>query len=208
MSVKEPYWITRTRAYLMEIPIFGQRSVIKQNMEILLFSVQEPNDKELPSNDNVRLTSNMDFYEKIYGRNDEKSFVKINPEKSYQENKSLIEAIENLPGFRKENIPVYNVVPELKTMKKSLSYVEIYLALSRFTDNKMMFINLFKKNVNLNIASAVVYLPFTPSLIENASSSFIRSFAAYLRLHCKYTNLIQIPLSRNRRVEDLKTEIT
>ncbi len=185
MSVKEPYWITRARAFLLEIPIFGQKSVIKQNMEILLFTVHDHVEKELPSSNDVRLNSNVDFFEKIYGRNDEKSIIKIYPEKNNHENKALIEVIESLPGYRKENIPVYNVVPELKTMKKSLSYVEIYLALSRFVDNKMMFINLFKKNVNINIASAVVYIPYTPLMLENASNYFIRSFANYLRLNCK-----------------------
>jgi hypothetical protein len=185
MSVKEPYWITRARAFLLEIPIFGQKSVIKQNTEILLFTVHDHVEKELPSSNDVRLNSNVDFFEKIYGRNDEKSIIKIYPEKNNYENKALIEVIETLPGYRKENIPVYNVVPELKTMKKSLSYVEIYLALSRFVDNKMMFINLFKKNVNINIASAVVYIPYTPLMLENASNYFIRSFANYLRLNCR-----------------------
>lgn len=185
MSVKEPYWITRARGYLLEIPIFGQKSVIKQNMEFFLFSVHNEIEKEIPPSNEVRLNSNIDFFEKIYGRNDEKTAIKILPDKTIQENKAITESIENLPGYRRENIPVYNFIPELKTMKKSLSYLEIYVALSRFADNKMMFINLFKKNLNVNIASAVIYLPYTPAFLENSSSQFIRSFAHYLRLNCK-----------------------
>jgi hypothetical protein len=73
-------------------------------------------------------------------------------------------------------------------MKKTLSYAEIYSAISRLSDTQMVFINMFKENPRENLVSGIIYLPYTPAILEhpNCSSDFILKMANYLGLHCNY----------------------
>lgn len=73
-------------------------------------------------------------------------------------------------------------------MKKTLTYAEIYSAISRLSDPQMVFINMFKENPRENLVSGIIYLPYTPVILEheNCSSDFILKIANYLGLHCNY----------------------
>jgi hypothetical protein len=75
MPIKDPYWLIRSRAFLLEIPIFGEKSTIKQNIEILLFNLNNNNsdasietDKIIPSKNESKLKASIDLFERKYGR--------------------------------------------------------------------------------------------------------------------------------------------
>ncbi len=100
----------------------------------------------------------------------------------------MLDYIQNLPGYKKQAPPIYTYIPELKLMKKTLSYSEIYSAISRLSDPQMVFINMFKENPKENLVSGIVYFPYTPAILEhpNISSDFILKISTYLGLQCNY----------------------
>jgi hypothetical protein len=112
--------------------------------------------------------------------------------------------VESLPGYKKNVAPIYNFIPELKMMKKTLSYPEIYTALSRLADPQMVFINMFKENPNNNLISGVVYFPYTPNMLENPNinAEFITKLAKYLELHSSYNFSFE-----NDRIKILKQKL-
>ncbi len=71
MPLQDPYWLIRGRAYLLEIPIFGDKSTIKQNIEILLFNLNSGEmEKLLPSQNEAKLKASLDLFEKKFGKGD------------------------------------------------------------------------------------------------------------------------------------------
>jgi hypothetical protein len=76
MPVKYPYWIVKSRAFLLDIPFFGDKSQIQQNIENLLFQMP-PNDmgvsRTIPSSEECKLKGKIDLYEKRFGKTDASS---------------------------------------------------------------------------------------------------------------------------------------
>jgi hypothetical protein len=74
MPIADPYWLTRSRAFLLENPIFGDKTTMKQNIEILLFNLNNHQnsdlEKVLPSQEDARLKASLDLFEKKYGRSE------------------------------------------------------------------------------------------------------------------------------------------
>jgi hypothetical protein len=73
MPVKDPYWLVRSRSFLLEIPIFGEKSHIQQNIELYLFNLNSTiqSEKSLPSIEKAKQKSTLDLFEKKYGRSNE-----------------------------------------------------------------------------------------------------------------------------------------
>jgi hypothetical protein len=78
MPVKDPYWLVRSRAFLLEIPLFGEKYLLQQNIEILLFNLNnnsnklsESIEKYIPSISESKIKSSLDLFERKYGRKDE-----------------------------------------------------------------------------------------------------------------------------------------
>jgi hypothetical protein len=71
MPLQDPYWLVRGRAYLLEIPIFGDKSSIKQNIEILLFNLNASDlEKLLPSQNEAKIKASIDLFEKKFGKSE------------------------------------------------------------------------------------------------------------------------------------------
>ncbi len=73
MPIADPYWLVRGRAYLLEIPIFGDKSTIKQNIEILLFNLSSVGmelEKIIPSQNEAKLKASIDLFEKKFDKSD------------------------------------------------------------------------------------------------------------------------------------------
>jgi hypothetical protein len=92
-----------------------------------------------------------------------------------------------LCGYKQTVSPIYNYIPELKFMKKNLTYPEIYSSLSRLADPYMIFINMFKQDPENNLNTGIVYFPYIPRLIQNLNihPSFLVSLSGYLKLNAK-----------------------
>ena len=76
MPIADPYWLNRSRAFLLEIPIFGDKTTMKQNIEILLFNFNNNNmvsldlEKVIPSQQEAKLKASVDLFEKKYGKSE------------------------------------------------------------------------------------------------------------------------------------------
>jgi hypothetical protein len=68
MSLKDPYWLIRSQAYTLDLPLFGEKSSLKQNMEILLFNSSIDYSNILPTSADCKKTSSIDLFEKRYGK--------------------------------------------------------------------------------------------------------------------------------------------
>jgi len=199
MPIVDPYWVVKTRAYLLDIPFLGEKSNIQQNSEIFLFNLLSNNTNNTQkfqklfyssSSNEFKSKSILDLYEKKFGfREDNYSQYNIGKIivliKFFLEN---LKKCENLPGFKKINQPIYTFIPELKLMKKFLSYPEMYCVLSKLADPQMVFINMFKENPKNNLISGIVYFPYTPSILENPNinTEFITNLSKYLGINCNY----------------------
>jgi hypothetical protein len=178
--VKDPYWLIKSRSYILDIPIFGEKAYLQQNIELLLFlssSLDSP--KSISSSTDARMKAHFDLFEKKYGR----------VEMSDKNGKLIITSVESyymhLPGYKQNVPPIYTYIPELKLMKKNLSYPEIYTSLSRLADPYLVFVNMFKQEPVNNLLTGLVYFPYTPKLIQDLSvaPSFLVNLASYLKLN-------------------------
>lgn len=212
MPLKDPYWLVRSRAFLLEIPIFGDKSTIKQNIEILLFNQNtwDTNEKTLPSKSEAKAKAGIDLFEKKYGKlyeGDNYNYDQFNKENFYTKNPEHIA----YPLQKRTNEPIYLHIPEIKSMKKTLSYSEIYTILSRLADPQMVFINMFKENPNNNLISGIIYFPYTPQLLNhpNANPDFILKFSKYLGLHSDYNyhNFTSSTENENEKIKILKQKL-
>jgi hypothetical protein len=71
IPVKDPYWLVRSRAFLLDIPIFGEKAYLQQNIELLLYlSSSVDNSKNIPPTNEARMKAHFDLFEKKYGRAD------------------------------------------------------------------------------------------------------------------------------------------
>lgn len=71
MPVQDPYWLIRGRAYLLEIPIFGDKSTIKRNIEILLFNLNSSElEKLIPTQNEAKIKASVDLFEKKFGKSE------------------------------------------------------------------------------------------------------------------------------------------
>ena len=69
MPVKDPYWLVRSRAHFLDIPIFGEKTYLQQNIEILLFNSSTIDyDKIIPSMSEAKRISSLDLFEKKYSK--------------------------------------------------------------------------------------------------------------------------------------------
>ena len=69
MPIKDPYWLIRSRAHLLDIPIFGEKSFLQQNIEILLFNSSTIDyDKITQFTSEVKHKASIDLFEKKYGK--------------------------------------------------------------------------------------------------------------------------------------------
>jgi hypothetical protein len=65
MPLQDPYWLVRGRAY------FGDKSSIKQNIEILLFNLNASDlEKLLPSQNEAKIKASIDLFEKKFGKSE------------------------------------------------------------------------------------------------------------------------------------------
>ena len=85
------------------------------------------------------------------------------------------------------NIPIYNLINELRLMKKTLYPLEIYIALGILSDSQMLFINKFKPDSDYNLISSIIYFPYTPEIIThiNCPENFIKTLSNFLKLSSK-----------------------
>lgn len=188
----DPYWMVRSRAYLLQVPIFGLKSEIQRKIEKLLFKQQninlskETNDLKheevlnansnnsiltLPSSFQVKNLIEVDLTEILNKNNDNLNF---------RENNFLI-----TKNYKKIALSIFSLIPELK-IKRKLSYEETFSTLSRLADSKMLFVDVFKNNSSNNLISAIIYLPFNPLLLKKSliykNYKFIENLASYLNV--------------------------
>lgn len=182
MPTKDPYWLVRSRACLLNLPIFGEKSHLQQNIEIQLFESKPNIDgilispaEMLPNNSQVKNFVTIDLFHKEGGEIEKSSFDDT--------------FFESLPGYKKVVSHITNLIPELKLMRK-LSYPEIYACISRLADPHMVFINMFKADPGNNLVTGIIYFPFTPHLVNsiNLNPNFILEFSKYLKLTSTSSN--------------------
>jgi hypothetical protein len=97
----------------------------------------------------------------------------------------------HLVGYKQSIPPIYNYIPELKLMKKNLTYPEIYSSISRLADPYMVFINMFKQEPENNLITGIIYFPYTPKLVQdlNINPCFLVNLSSYLRLNAELINI-------------------
>lgn len=83
-STKDPYWLIRSRCYLLNMPIYGERTKLQQNFEsFLFFSSSNHIDNYIPKNYDCIVNSNIDLFEKRFDKRlDEKQYFCSFGEKS------------------------------------------------------------------------------------------------------------------------------
>ena len=161
LSVKDPYYKIRSRVYLLDLDIFGKKEFLQQQVELFLFNTPE---KHLPSKSDCRKIFVLDLFEKRFCISDSYSVgLILNP-----------------------SIPIYSSFPEIKQMRKDLSYNEIYCSLGKLSDTQMLFINMFKDKPENNLINGLIYCPFTPDDIENAENEIIIALTNELSLKSNY----------------------
>ncbi len=80
MPVKDSYWTVKSRAFLLEIGFFGEKSQIQQYIEIFLFNLShftlnsQKFQKLLYSSNEVRSKSSLDLYEGKFGWGEDNLF--------------------------------------------------------------------------------------------------------------------------------------
>ena len=161
LSLKDPYHKTRSRAYLLDLDIFGDKDNLQRQVELFLFNTPE---KHLPPKQDCKKLFSTDLFEKRFGLSD--AFSSIDP--------SPLLA------------PIYSSFPEIKQMRKDLSYEEIYCALSTVADPQMLFINMFKDKPENNLINGLLYFPFTPEDIEHADEEVVIALANEFSLKANY----------------------
>lgn len=110
-------------------------------------------------------------------------------------------------------LPIYNLIPEIKKINRKLSYSELYNILSLFSDNKLLFINIYKNNSYENLVSAVCLFPILPvdisilnkiSLINNEFSLKIDNF--FLNLASLFNISFDYPMNKGSPFNDYQTQ--
>ncbi len=92
-----------------------------------------------------------------------------------------------LPKYKRNLLPIYYHIPELKLMNRKLSYQEIYDSLSILADTQLVFINKFKINSDMSLTCGIIYFPYTPNILDcvNCPVNLIKNLGSYLKLSCK-----------------------
>jgi hypothetical protein len=86
MPIVDPYWVVKTRAYLLDIPFLGEKSTIQQNSEIFLFNL-------------TNNTSNSQKFQKLF----------YSSSSHESKSKSILDLYEKKFGFREDNYNPFNI---------------------------------------------------------------------------------------------------
>ncbi len=77
MRTKDPYWLIRSKCFLLNIPIYGEKTKLQQEYESFLFlSISNHNDNLIPKTYDCIVKANIDLFENKFGKiNGDKQFI-------------------------------------------------------------------------------------------------------------------------------------
>jgi len=97
MPICDPYWLVRSRAYILNLSLFGKKSTLQQSIELLLFN-NKGNEIELTSYEDSKQKIQVDLFEKIYGSGNQKLEPKHKSKNSLVYENSLIGKHKHIPN--------------------------------------------------------------------------------------------------------------
>ena len=177
-------------------------------------SIQEEKEFYLPLETPFYKLRNQAYYylHEVFGTKEEFSkkisqyfFESENPNKNYSSNTTNDILEENFHFLieKKEKFPIYNFIPELKDMKKNLSYEEIYSYLSNFCDPQMLFINVFKEKYENNLINAIIYFPYTPEDLQYFDKNFLKIFCKNFSININFNNNLSSEIENKILIQKL-----
>lgn len=72
MPIIDPYWLVRSRAFMLEIPIFGEKSSMQRNIELSLFNSLNTQDisRIFSMSEESKIKASIDLFERKYRKID------------------------------------------------------------------------------------------------------------------------------------------
>ena len=177
LPLKSPYYKVRAKAFSLTGEVFGTYESFQHLISNFIFT-SETNEPQ------IKLRKNKSELHKFYSTD----LLQIKFTSSSSENSETYMNIEPQPNQNPKDSsiinfpPIYTFIPEINQMNKSLSYPEIYSAITNFADRQMLFINVFKENFENNLISGVIYFPYTPKDLLFLNDEIIFSLANFTKI--------------------------
>lgn len=177
LPLKSPYYKVRAKAFSLTGEVFGTYESFQHLISNFIFT-SETNEPQ------IKLRKNKSELHKFYSTDllqikftstsseNSETYMNIEPQSNQNPKDS---SIINFP-------PIYTFIPEINQMNKSLSYPEIYSAITNFADRQMLFINVFKENFENSLISGVLYFPYTPKDLLFLNDEIIFSLANFTKI--------------------------
>ena len=179
LPLKSPYYKVRAKAFLLTGEVFGTWESFQHLISTFIFTSEtnEPQIKLRKNKSELHQFYSSDLLQKKFNpsssENPDENYMNIEPSSQNQNPKDS--SVINFP-------PIYVFIPEINQMNKSLSYPEIYSAITNFADRQMLFINVFKENFEHNLISGLIYFPYTPKDLLFLNDEIIFSLANFTKI--------------------------
>ena len=179
LPLKSPYYKVRAKAFLLTGEVFGTWESFQHLISTFIFTSEtnEPQIKLRKNKSELHQFYSSDLLQKklnpSISENPDENYMNIEPSSQNQNSKDS--SVINFP-------PIYVFIPEINQMNKSLSYPEIYSAITNFADRQMLFINVFKENFEHNLISGLIYFPYTPKDLLFLNDEIIFSLANFTKI--------------------------
>ena len=176
LPLKSPYYKVRAKAFSLTGEVFGTWESFQHLISTFIFTSEtnEPQIKLHKNKSELHQFYSSDLIQQKFmaiPQNSDSNYMNMEPTSQNQKDSSVI----NFP-------PIYTFIPEINQMNKSLSYPEIYSAITNFADRQMLFINVFKENYENNLISGVIYFPYTPKDLLFLNDEIIFSLANFTKI--------------------------